>query len=83
MPRDYRRSVIKDAIGKVRGYLSNTRNWEASGKKNGKPGLPGANNHPTLYAGSIKLEIEKLDRQDNFVAIKVFNGVSWEWLTIR
>jgi len=80
MPRDYRRSVIKDAIGKVRGYLSNTKNWESSGKKKGKPGLPGANNHPTLYGGSIKLEIEKLDRQDNFVAIKVFNGVNWEWV---
>ena len=80
LPRDYRRSVIKDAVGKVKSYLSNYKNWEASGKKKGKPGLPGPNNHPTLYKGSIKLDLEKLDKQDNFVAIKVFNGKTWEWI---
>jgi len=80
MPRDYRRSVIKDAIGKVKSYLSNHRNWEVSGKKKGKPGLPGSNNHPTLYQGSIKLELDNLDRRDGFVAIKVYNGFKWEWV---
>jgi transposase len=35
-PFIYRRSVIKDAIGKVRSYLSNLANWRASGKKQGK-----------------------------------------------
>ena len=32
LPFAYRRSVIKDAIGKVRSYLSNRRTWEKSGK---------------------------------------------------
>ena len=31
MPFVYRRSVIKDAIGKVRSYLSNHAHWEKSG----------------------------------------------------
>ncbi len=80
MPVVYRRSVIKDAIGKARSHLSNYRNWEESGKKKGKPGLPGSNNHPTLYKGTIKLELEKFDRQDNFVSILVYNGRGWEWV---
>lgn len=67
MPVVYRRSVIKDAIGKVRSYLSNYRNWEKTGKKKGKPGLPAPRNHPTLYQGALKLELEKFDRQRSFV----------------
>lgn len=38
MPFAYRRNVIKDAIGKVRSYLSSLANWEKSGKQKGKPG---------------------------------------------
>jgi len=38
LPFTYRRSVIKDAIGKARSYLSNLANWRASGKKQGQPG---------------------------------------------
>src|SRR5258708_36215440 len=48
MPCAYRRSVIKDAIGKARSYLSNRANWEKSGKKKGKPGLPAAHYSCTL-----------------------------------
>lgn len=55
LPYVYRRSVIKDAIGKVRSYLSNRANWEKSGKKKGRPGLPGGTNHPTLYEGAFSL----------------------------
>ncbi|MGI9951956.1 hypothetical protein V3F56_06280 [Moorellaceae bacterium AZ2] len=79
MPVAYRRSVIKDAIGKVRSYLSNYRNWEKTGKKKGKPGLPAPRNHPTLYRGAMKLDLEKLDRQRNFVAILVWTGSEWKW----
>src|SRR6516165_7789132 len=49
MPFAYRRSVIKDAIGKVRSYLSHRENWDKSGKKKGEPGWPEATDHPTLY----------------------------------
>src|SRR6266566_1490130 len=45
-PFIYRRSVIKDAIGKVRSHLSNLANWKAFGQKKGQPGPPGASNHP-------------------------------------
>jgi len=34
-PFIYRRSVIKDALGKARSYLSNLANWTASGAKKG------------------------------------------------
>jgi len=79
MPVVYRRSVIKDAIGKVRSYLSNYRNWEKTGKKKGRPGLPAPRNHPTLYQGTLKLDLEKLDRRRNFVAIQVWTGNEWKW----
>ncbi len=79
MPFVYRRAVIKDAIGKVRSYLSNLSNWQASGKKKGKPGLPGASNHPTLYAGAFSLELGALSQRDSFVRLKVYTGASWTW----
>src|SRR5215469_15072713 len=80
MPFAYRRSVIKDAIGKVRSYLSNHANWEASGKKKGKPGLPAASDHPTLYQRCLALELEALDLQEAFVRINVYTGRSWTWM---
>ncbi len=78
-PFVYRRSVIKDAIGKVRSYLSNLANWHTSGKKRGKPGLPGASNHPTLYEGAFSLELDGLDLRKTFVRLKVYTGASWTW----
>ncbi len=59
MPCIYRRSVIKDAIGKVRSYLSNLANWQKTKKKKGRPGLPGATDHPTLYQGTCELSLEE------------------------
>jgi hypothetical protein len=60
LPYQYRRSVIKDAIGKVRGYLSHLASWQQAGKKKGKPGLPGAADHPTLYQGTFHLDLEAI-----------------------
>src|SRR5262249_24792834 len=37
-PNRYRRSVIKDCIGKARGYLTTLQSWQQSGQKRGKPG---------------------------------------------
>src|SRR5258708_40042422 len=48
-PNRYRRSVIKDVIGKARGYLTTLRKWQHSGKKKGKPALPTASHHPPLH----------------------------------
>ena len=72
MPRDYRRVCINDSIGRVRSHLSNTKNWEISGKQKGKPGLPKANNHPTLYKENYDLDLE-----NGFISIKVFDGLKW------
>jgi IS605 OrfB family transposase len=80
MPFAYRRSVIKDAKGLVRSYLSNRARWEASGKKRGKPGLPGASDHPTLYQRCIALELEALDVKEAFVRIAVYTGQVWTWM---
>ena len=80
MPFAYRRSVIKDAIGKVRSYLSNHTNWEKSGKQKGKPEWPAATDHPALYQGCIQLQLETLDLQAAFVRINVYTGESWTWL---
>jgi transposase len=80
MPFAYRRSVIKDAIGKVRSYLSNRANWEKSGKKKGRPGLPGAREHPTLYQGTCELVLEEAQGVDRFVRLKVYDGKRWHWV---
>src|SRR5262249_44017441 len=50
MPFVYRRSIIKDAIGKVRSYLSNLANWGKTGKRSGKPGRP----EPAIIPRSIR-----------------------------
>jgi IS605 OrfB family transposase len=78
-PNRYRRSVIKDCIGKARGYLTTLRHWEQLSKKKGKPGLPTAANHPTLYAGTFTLELEALDLRQSFVRLKVYTGTEWVW----
>ena len=79
-PFVYRRSVIKDALGKVRSYFSNLANWNAKGSKKGKPGSPGASNHPTLYAGAFSLELDGLDLRQTFVRLKVYDGQAWTWV---
>ncbi len=79
MPFEYRRSVIKDAIGKARSYLSNLSNWQKKGKKKGKPGLPGASNHPTLYQGLITLDLAQCSTKERYVQLKVYTGEHWEW----
>ncbi len=78
-PCVYRRAVIKDAIGKVKSYLSNLSNWRESGKKNGKPGVPGSSNHPMLYDGTFSLELSAPDVQQHFVRLKVYTGERWIW----
>ena len=75
-----RRSVIKDAIGKVRAYLSSLANWEKSGRRKGKPGLPGATDHPTLYQGTCELILEEAKGGDRFVRLKVYDGHAWQWV---
>jgi len=79
-PNRYRRSVIKDVIGKARGYLTTLRKWQTSGKKKGKPGIPTASNHPTLYAGTYTLDLDELDLRKSFVRLKVYTGASWVWV---
>jgi transposase len=79
-PNRYRRSVIKDCIGKARGYLSAQQTWQQSGKKKGKPGVPTASNHPRLYRGTFSLELDALDLRESFVRLKVYTGTNWVWV---
>jgi len=82
-PFIYRRSVIKDAIGKVRSYFSNLANWRAKGSQKGQPGSPGAPNHPTLYDEAFRLDLDGSDLRPNprtcFVRLKVYTGTAWRW----
>lgn len=81
LPYLYRRSAIKDAIGKARGFLSHIAAWKKSGKKKGKPGLPGAADHPTLYQGTFRLGLEEGEEvRDRFVRLKVYTGEHWTWV---
>jgi hypothetical protein len=82
-PFIYRRSVIKDAIGKARSYLSHLANWNTSGKKKGQPGSPGASNHPTLYDEAFCLDLDATELRTGprtcFARLKVYTGTRWEW----
>jgi len=78
-PTSYRRSVIKDGIGKARGYLTALQHWEQSGNQKGKPGRPTAANHPRLYAGTFTLELDGLDLRQSFARLKVYTGTEWVW----
>ena len=80
LPNRYRRSVIKDMIGKARGYLATLTKWHTSGKKKGRPGRPTASNHPTLYAGTYTLDLDELDLRKSFVRLKVYTGSEWVWV---
>jgi hypothetical protein len=79
-PNRYRRSVIKDCLGKARGYLTQQARWEQSGRRKGKPGVPTAANHPTLYSGTYTLELDALDLRKSFVRLKVYTGKQWGWV---
>jgi hypothetical protein len=82
-PYIYRRSVIKDAIGKARSYLSNLANWNASGAKKRQPGPPSARNHPTLYDEACCLDLDGTDlhprKHTCFARLKVYTGTEWQW----
>jgi transposase len=82
-PFIYRRSVIKDAVGKARSYLLPLANWNTRGKNKGQPGNPGASNHPTLYDEAFRLDLDAADlrpgKRTCFVRLKVYTGTAWEW----
>jgi len=64
----------------VRSYLSQRATWEKSGKKKGKPGLPGANDHPTLYQGTCELSLEEAKGGERFARLKVYDGKRCQWV---
>src|SRR5712692_5033459 len=51
-----------------------------TGKKKGKPAVPTASNHPTLYAGTYTLDLGELDLRKSFVRLKVYTGSQWVWV---
>jgi transposase len=79
-PNRYRRSVIKDSLGKVRGYLTAQASWHASGKTQGKPKIPTPHNYPVLYDGTYALDLDTLDLRKSFVRLKVYTGSQWTWV---
>jgi IS605 OrfB family transposase len=68
------------SLAKPGGYLTTLLKWQTSGKKKGKPGLPTAANHPTLYAGTFALDLDRLDLRKSFVRLKVYDGTNWVWM---
>jgi putative transposase len=79
LPWEYRRSVIKDCIGKARAYSRAHASWKESGKKRSKPGKPTPTNHPTLYTGVFSLQLDQVDLHHSFVKVRVSTGTEWVW----
>jgi hypothetical protein len=63
MPSHARRAAMKEAIGKARSYLTALATFQRSGKKKGKPGFPGATDHPTFYQGAFHTVAERQAHQ--------------------
>jgi transposase len=80
MPAPVRRAAMKEAKGLARAYLTTLTTWQKSGKKKGRPGLPGAADHPTFYQGAFELELEEATIRDRFVRLKVYDGQQWDWM---
>jgi hypothetical protein len=80
MPIHARRAAMKEAIGKARAYLTALATWQKSGKKQGKPGFPGATDHPTFYQGAFHLKLAEAKVHDRFVRLKVYDGTGWVWM---
>jgi transposase len=59
--------------------LANLSNWQQRDKQKGKPGQPGASNHPTLYEGAFSLDLAGPDLRQSFVHLKVHTGERWTW----
>src|SRR5258708_18968647 len=80
MPSHARRAAMKEAIGKARAYLTALATWHKQGKKKGKPGFPGAANHPTFYQGAFHLELAEAKLHDRFVRLKVYDAQQQAWM---
>src|SRR5258708_3810652 len=80
MPIHARRAAMKEAIGKARAYLTVLASCQRRSKKKGKPGFPGAADHPTFYQGAFHLELEEARVHDRFVRLKVYDGSQWTWM---
>lgn len=82
MPSNTRRAIISDAIGMVKSYHSNHKNW-----KELSPAERGA--EPTLgFPSHYELTFYKQDRrvanlQAGEIGLKLYNGKTWEWYYFR
>ncbi|GIN58526.1 hypothetical protein J8TS2_28450 [Lederbergia ruris] len=87
-PSYFRRSAIATALGKVKSYRSNYRNWESEremalseGKrfKKNPPKLQLIHNEfPVLYKGNMFVRTS-----DTTAQIKVFHNKDWVWMDIK
>lgn len=74
-PSILKRSIIQNAVGKIKSYKSNYDNWETTGKKEGEPKLPAPKMNPAFYYTDFNLEFGDIKNQ--FVSLRVFDGSRW------
>ena len=74
-PSYFRRAAISEAVGIVRSYRSNLKNWEDSGKKGKQPRL--SLNHACMPCFFNKNMFMSVD--DTHCMIKVFLNNDWVW----
>lgn len=78
MPAYVRRAIISDALGMVKSYLSNHKNWEET-----SPSERGAELQlgiPTRYELTFyDLERKMSCLSDGQIGLKLYNGNSWNW----
>lgn len=77
-PAYMRRAIIADAIGMVRSYRSNHKNWEAlsPAERGAEPQL----GFPSRYELTFYDQERKMSSlADGQIGLKLYNGKSWDW----
>ena len=82
MPSGMRRAIVADALGMVKSYKSNLKNWEETDPKDRgrKPDI----GFPKRYELTFYFQERDVSRiSEGLVRLKLFNGKTWDWYTFR
>ena len=78
LPAYTRRAIIADALGMVSSYVSNHANWEQkpAHERGAEPVLGMPSRYELTFYGQ---ERDTCDLNKGIIALKLYNGKSWEW----
>ena len=81
MPSYTRRAIVADALGIVRSYKSNHKNWEAlsPAERGAEPKM----GFPTIYELTFYKQERRLNFSEGVMELKLYDGTKWDWYAFR